>query len=114
MATDEDTVSVTVQLALAFSVAPARLRLPLENVAVPLAQVVPGLAPFKFAGSALAATARPVTWKLFGFVIVTVRVEVDPDAVEIEVGEKAAVMEGAVIGSVMLDSVIVRPPSVLL
>ncbi|WP_456619030.1 MULTISPECIES: hypothetical protein [unclassified Bradyrhizobium] len=114
MAIDEDTVSVTVQLPLALSVAPLRLRLPPLKVAVPLAQVVPAPLPFRPAGRALAATARPVTWKLLGFVMVTVSVDVEPPAVEIDVGENAAAMLGAVTGGVMLESVIVRPLSVLL
>jgi hypothetical protein len=88
---------VTVQLALAFKVAPLRLRLrvPALYVAVPLVQVVPGLDPFKLTGKALAATATPVSCDApFGFVIVSVSVDEEPATTD--VGENAAAMVGAV------------------
>jgi hypothetical protein len=92
----DDTVSVTVQLVLPLSVAPDSDRLPPEKLAVP-PQVVCGLAPLRFAGSGLAATATPVNCvEVFPLVIVSVSVEVDAVAVVIEVGENAAAMVGAV------------------
>jgi len=77
---------------------------------VPEVQVVAGLAPVKLAGNALAATASPVSWvEAFGFEIVRVNVEVEPAAVEIEVGENAAEMVGglaAVTVSVLVVAVL--------
>ena len=90
----EVTVSVTVQEPLLAIVAPDRLRLPAPKLAVPLVQVVAGLDPLRFAGSAAAATATPVSWMdAFGLVTVSVSVDVPPAA--IVVGLNAAAMVGA-------------------
>jgi hypothetical protein len=94
LAVVEETVNVTVQLELALSVAPERERLPPAKVAVPPLQVVPAPEPFRFAGSAPAATASPVNCSaVLGLVIVKVSVELP--TVVIAVGEKAAAIVGA-------------------
>jgi len=101
------TVSVTVQLVLAFKTPPLRLRLRLPPlyVAVPLVQVVPGLDPFRLAGKALAATATPVSWvEAFGFEIVMVNVDVEMPFDAIEAGENAAEIVGA-LGTVTVSGV---------
>jgi hypothetical protein len=98
----ELTVSVTVQEPLPAIVAPDRLRLPPLKLAVPLVQVVAGPDPLRFAGSAEAATARPVSWvDAFGLVMVSVSVAVPP-AVIIVVLNAAAIVGalGAVTTSV--------------
>ena len=101
------------QLVLAFSVAPLRLRLrvPLLYVAVPLVQVVPGLEPLRLAGKALAATATPVSCcDPFGFEIVMVRVDVEMPFAAIEVGENDAAMVGAVTELTVSVLVVAVPP----
>ena len=90
----EVTVSVTVQEPLLAIVAPDRLRLPALKLTVPLLQVVAWPDPLRFAGSAEAVTATPVSWiDAFGLLMVSVSVEVPPAV--IEVGLNAAAMVGA-------------------
>ena len=95
----EVTVSVTVQEPPPAIVAPDRLRLPPLKLAVPLVQVVAGLDPLRFAGSAAPATATPVNWvDEFGLLMVSVRVEEPPEP--IVVGLNAAAMVGALTAEV--------------